>query len=98
MANSIDVEPSTTNSLHKKYWNDNRDSKESYYKISIAIPFLDDINCQIRDGKKDQSHLEIFRLLPPVMFAKDYSTEESCEILLNVWRRIIFLTWVKNVV
>ena len=84
MANSIDVGPSITNSLHKKYWNDNRDSKESYYKISIAIPFLDDINSQIRDRKKDRSHVEVFRLLPSVMFAKDYNSEESCEILLNV--------------
>ena len=53
MANSIDVEQSTINSLHRKYWNNNRDSIESYYKISIAIPFLDDINSQVRDRKKD---------------------------------------------
>ena len=52
MANSIDVEPSTPRIA--KYWskyrnNVDHDSTESYYKRSIAVPFLDDIISQIRD-------------------------------------------------
>ena len=93
MANSIDVEPSTPRiaKCWGKYRNNvDHDSAESYYKRSIAVPFLDDIISQIRDRTKDRSHVEIFRLLPSVMFAKDYSIEESCEILLTKFKNEMF--------
>ena len=59
-------------------------------KRSIAVPFLDDIVSQNRDRKKELSHVEIFRLLPSVIFAKDYSTEEPCETLLTKFRNEMF--------
>ena len=93
MSDSIDVEPSTphTAKCWSKYRNNaDHDSTESYYKRSIAVPFLDDIISQIRDRTKDCSHVEIFRLLPSVMFAKDYSTEEPSEILLTKFKNEIF--------
>ena len=93
MANSIDVEPSTPRIVKcwSKYRNNvDHDSTESYYIRSIAVPFLDDIISQIRDRTKDRSHVEIFRLLPSVMFAKDYSIEESCEILLRKFKNEMF--------
>ena len=93
MANSIDVEPSTPRIA--KCWSNYRDnvdhdSTESYYKRSMAVSFLDDIISQIRDQTKDRSHVEIFRLLPSVMFAKDCSIEESCEILLTKFENEMF--------
>ena len=45
---------------------------------------------QIRDRTKDRSHVEIFRLLPSVMFAKDYNIEESFEILLKKFKNEMF--------
>ena len=56
----------------------------------MAVPFLDDIISQIRDQTKHRSHVEIFRLLPSGMFAKDYSTEESSEILLTKFKNEMF--------
>ena len=93
MANSIDVEPSTPRiaKCWSKYRNNvDHGSTESYYKRSIAVPFFDDIISQIRDRTKDRSHVEIFRLLPSVVFAKDYSIEESCEILLTKFKNEMF--------
>ena len=93
MANSIDVEPSTPRiaKCWSKYRNNvDHDSTESYYKRSIAVPFLDDIISQIRDRTKDRSHVEIYRLLPSVMFAKDYSIEESREMLLTKFMNEMF--------
>ena len=93
MSNSIDVEPSTPRiaKCWSKYRNNvNHDSTESYCKRSTAVSFLDDIISQIRDQTKDRTHVEIFRLLPSVMFAKDYSTEESCEMLLTKFKNEMF--------
>ena len=93
MANSIDIEPSTPRIAKccSKYRNNvDHDFTESYYKRSIAVSFIDDIFSQIRDRTKDRSHIKIFRLLPLVMFAKDYSIEESCEILLTKFKNEMF--------
>ena len=79
-ANSIGVEPSSFRIT--KCW--------SKYKRSLAVPMLDDITYQIRDQTKDCSHFETFRLPPSVMFAKNYSTEESYEILLTKFKNEMF--------
>ena len=93
MAKSIGIKPPTPciAKYYSKYGNNVAfDSTESYYKRSISVPFLDDIIFQIRDRTKDCSHIEILRLLPSVVFAKDYSTEESCEILLTIFMNEMF--------
>ena len=54
------------------------------------LPELDDIIYQIRAKTNDRSYFEIFRLPPSVMFAKNYRTEESCEILLTKFKNETF--------
>ena len=93
MATSIDVEPSTPRieKCWSKYRNNvDHDPTESYYQRSKAVPSLDDIISQIRDRTKDRSHVKVFRLLPSVMFAKDYNFVESWEILLTKFKNEMF--------
>ena len=67
-----------------KYWNNvDHDSPESYYRRSITIPFLDNIVSQVRYRVNDRSYAESFRLIPSVMFEKDYSIKEPCLVLLK---------------
>ena len=77
---SIDAEPSPT--CIAKCWSKYKnhvyhDSTESYYKRSVAVIFLGDIISQVRDRKKGRSHIQIFKLLLSVMFAKGYNIEKS---------------------
>ena len=45
------------------------DGPESYYKRSVAIPFLDAIIPDIQSRLKDRDHVEIFGLIPSVMLS-----------------------------
>ena len=55
--------------------------KISYYKRSVAIPILNDINFQLSERLKDQNHVDTFILLPSKMFSESYSIEETAKSL-----------------
>ena len=57
------------------------DGPISYYKRTVAIPFLDDINFQLSERLKDRNHVETFTLLPSKMFSESYSIEETAKSL-----------------
>ena len=48
---------------------------------SLAIPFLDDINSQLEYRLKDRNCIEIFAILPSIMFKRDYNLEITAKIL-----------------
>ena len=47
------------------------------------MPFLDDINFQLEDRLKDRNPIEVFAILPSVMFEKDYNLKITVKILLE---------------
>ena len=55
----------------------------SYYQSSVAIPFPDDINSQLEYHSKDRKRMEIFAILPSVIFERDYNLEITVKILLE---------------
>ena len=55
----------------------------SYYNRSLAIPFLDCKNSQLEYRLKDGNHIEIFAILPSLMFERDYNFEITVKILLE---------------
>ena len=55
----------------------------SYYKRSLAIPFLDDINSQLEYHLKDRYRMYIFAILPSKIFERDYKLEITVKILLE---------------
>ena len=61
---------------------ENNDSL-SYYKGSLAIPFLDDINSQLEYCLEDRNHIEFFAVLPSIVFERDYNVEITVKILLE---------------
>ena len=63
------------------------DGTISYYKRTVAIPFLDDINFQLSERLKDQNHVETFTLLPSKIFSESYSIEETAKSLQAKYQR-----------
>ena len=59
------------------------DAPLSYYKRSLAIAFLDDINSQLEHRLKDRNYIEAFAILPSVLFERNYNLEITVEILLE---------------
>ena len=59
------------------------DGPLSSCKRDLAIPFLDAINSQLEYRLKDINHIEIFAILPSVMFEKDCNLEITVKILLE---------------
>ena len=59
------------------------DGSLSYYERTLAIPFLDGINSQLEYYLKKRNHIEIFAILPSVMFERDCNLEITVKILLE---------------
>ena len=59
------------------------DGSLSYYKRTLAIPFLDGINSKLEYRLKKRNHIEIFSILPSVMFERDCNLEITVKILLE---------------
>ena len=57
------------------------DGPESYYKRSVAIPFLDAIIPDIQSRLKDRDHVEIFGLIPSVMLSPSFNMEATLKSL-----------------
>ena len=57
------------------------DGTISYYKRTVAIPFLDNINFQLSERLKDRNHVETFTLLPSKIFSESYNIEETAKSL-----------------
>ena len=89
MAESVDVRPTVPRLAKGWSWfrsNLEIDSPESYYKKSLAIPFVNDINSQLHDQLKDRNHIYIFALLPSVMASDKYNVNGAREVLYQCYK------------
>ena len=55
--------------------NVDNDSSQTYYKRSVVIPFLDNKNSQLESSLKDRNYIEIFTILPSIMFGKELKVQ-----------------------
>ncbi len=84
IASSVGVHPKKPRTA--VCWSVNRDnvegrSTEEYYKRALGIPFLDDIVNQMEDRRKDRNHVELFNLLPSVLFMPSFQLDLTATAL-----------------
>ena len=84
MAQSVSVEPNKPRTA--KCWSRFRDNVESdgieeYFRRSVAVPFLDSITTQLKSRLADRNHVELFNLLPSLMFREEFDLDKTVHIL-----------------
>ena len=75
VAANVGVKPSLSNAA--RCWSSYRDNvpndgPQSFFKLTIAIPVMNDLTNDLRDRMKDSKHAETFALLPSVIFKNGY--------------------------
>ena len=90
MTQSVVVQPSVPR-LPKGWWsrfkcNDLNDIPKSYYKNTVTLPFLDDINSPLPDKLQDGNHLDIFALLPSAMSSNINNIDEATEFFFQGYK------------
>ena len=86
MSNSVSVEQKMVRVAH--CWsrfcsNVESENAEGYYKRSISIPFMDEVVNDLESRLEDRNHVDIFGILPSVMFKKSFNFNDTIDKLTS---------------